>query len=502
MPQAPHLDPRPHDAFLRATRTRVVIVGAGIAGLVAALEWAKIGATVTVVEAADVVGGDLETVVLDGLPVDAVADAFALGSARLTRLLEELHLTGEVDPVRPHPVWVVGAGIAGPLPEAAVVGIPANLWSDDVRRLIGGRGAWRAYLDRLRPPLTIGIERSLGNLVRTRMGARVVDRLVAPVTRGLYGIDPDDVDVEIAAPGLSAALTRAGSLAGAVGQLLPDDPVPTRATLRGGMSTLVDALAGRLADLGADVRTGARAVALGHDANAPWTVVIEAEPNDASADADDTAPLEPTVLAADVVVVATDAVPAAALLRSVGIAAHVEPVRERDVVTLVVDAPQLDGAPRGRAVYPLAPSPAAPTTAAAPALRIAGVTQPTAEAAWLAAAAGPGRHVVRVVLDAVPATCDDDVVIAAAQAGAAELLGIAPIVARAAVRRRVVLDAPASALGHSERCAAVRDAVCSHPGIAVVGGWLSGSGIAQVVTDAAAEVDRLRSAVLWGPDDE
>jgi hypothetical protein len=39
---------------------------------------------------------------------------------------------------------------------------------------------WRAYLDRLRPPLTIGRERSLGALVRSRMGARLRDRLVAP----------------------------------------------------------------------------------------------------------------------------------------------------------------------------------------------------------------------------------------------------------------------------------------------------------------------------------
>ena len=89
----------------------------------------------------------------------------------------------------------------------------------DVRRIIGWRGTWRAYLDRLRPPLTIGQERSLGRLVRTRMGEPVLDRMVAPLSLGAFSIHPDDVDVEIVAPGLNAALTRTGTLAGAVTQV-------------------------------------------------------------------------------------------------------------------------------------------------------------------------------------------------------------------------------------------------------------------------------------------
>ena len=48
------------DALLRARRTRVTVVGGGVAGLVAALEWAKIGAHVTVCEAGGRLGGALE----------------------------------------------------------------------------------------------------------------------------------------------------------------------------------------------------------------------------------------------------------------------------------------------------------------------------------------------------------------------------------------------------------------------------------------------------------
>src|SRR5690606_22652095 len=98
----------------------------------------------------------------------------------------------------------------------------ANPFADDVRRIIGWGGAWRAYVDRLRPPLTIGQERSLGALVTKRMGAKVRDLLVAPVTAGVYSADPDDVDTDVAAPGLNEALTRTGSLSGGVAQLLAE----------------------------------------------------------------------------------------------------------------------------------------------------------------------------------------------------------------------------------------------------------------------------------------
>ncbi|MFT4215129.1 MAG: FAD-dependent oxidoreductase, partial [Microbacterium sp.] len=276
------------DLVARAHETRVVVVGGGIAGLVAARECAKVGMTVTVLEAADGLGGAIQTVDLDGLAVDLLAESFAPHPA-VVALIDELGLGGLVEPAATDTVWVAlpagaGAPRAAPLPSsaarpsgaesAALAGIPENPWAENVRRIIGWRGAWRAYLDRLRPPLTIGREQRLGALVHARMGARVRDRMVAPLTIGAFGVAPEAIDVDRAAPGLSAALTRAGSLGGAVGQLRADasqQPEPDaadramRATLRGGMSVLVDALAAELTTLGADVRTGTRATALTRD---------------------------------------------------------------------------------------------------------------------------------------------------------------------------------------------------------------------------------------------
>ncbi|MBP1326662.1 hypothetical protein JOF28_001894 [Leucobacter exalbidus] len=103
-----------------------------------------------------------------------------------------------------------------PLPEVNVWGIPAVPMSGEAAALLGGRGALRASVDRVRPVLTIGKTVGLGALVRSRMGQQVLDRVVNTLVGARYGVPADNVDVAIAAPGLNGALTSAGSLSGAV----------------------------------------------------------------------------------------------------------------------------------------------------------------------------------------------------------------------------------------------------------------------------------------------
>lgn len=503
MVDTPHETSEP-DAIARVRRIRVAVIGGGIAGLVAALEWARIGASVTVFEAQDRLGGAIETRELDDLPVDVVADTLPLRDATVVALLAELGLSDAVEAAAAHSAWVAelpGAVGAAPLPADTTLGIPANPWADDVRRVIGWSGAWRAFVDRLRPPLTIGHERSLGRLVRTRMGDRVVDRLVAPVTWGLYGVHPDDIDVDAAAPGLSAALTRVGSLSGAVAaQALGSGPdaaaapeASSRGTLRGGLGLLVDALARRLAELDATAVTSAAVSALTHR-DGVWHLDVESvAPTGTDRGDVPGAPGVPDApRLADVVVLATGASAAASLLASAGIAipAPAAPPA-RAVVTLVVDAPALDAAPRGRAVYPVrTPGGRAAEPAAA------AVVHATADWPWLAAAAGPGRHVLRVTLDG-PSTASDDAAITRATRAAGDLLGVPLPAPRAAAVRRAALALPASVIGRAERAEGARAAAADVPALAIVGSWVSGSGIGQVVGDAIAQIDRQRRSVLW-----
>lgn len=472
------------DLISRAQRTRVAVVGGGIAGLVAAWECARVGMPVTLFEAAGRLGGTLETDTLDGIALDPVADAFPLGSATLRALIDEVGLSDRIEPAAAEAVAIASAGgsrVTTLPPNLA--GIPANTWDVPVRRLVGWRGVWRAYLDRLRPPLTIGRQHSLGALVRTRMGERVRDRLVAPLSTGLYGVDPDVVDADLAVPGLNAALTRAGSLSGAVGQLLPETDGARRGTLRGGLGTLVPALADLLRDRGVELRTGASVTAL-HPSGAGWDLSVASDPVVEHRDEGIRA------VSADVVVLACGADATRALAGEAGVRIAPPARTMRDVVTLVTDA-----AP-GSATGPQ-PAIVAPVPGSSPAALI---TDATAMWPSVAEAAGAARRVLRVALvvdgaDAPP----DDVTAAVAHDAAVALLGasaVGPV--RAAVRRRVRLDTPASVLGHAARRDEARAEIARRAGLVAVGAWLSGGGIAAVAADTAAEVDRMRRGVLFG----
>ncbi len=488
-----------------AHETRVVVVGGGVSGLVAARECAKVGLQVTVLEASDVFGGVLRSAQVGGMTLDVGAESFATRGGVVRDLLAELDLTDAIVAPNPAGAWVAGVpGVgAAPLPKGGVLGIPDNPFSPDVRRIIGWSGSWRAYLDRLRPPLTIGHQHSLGRLVRSRLGTRVLDRLVAPVTSGVYSARPDDIDVDLAAPGLNAALTRAGSLTGAVAEVrarrsptrpadAPASDVPlasgsTKAPapggavegLAGGMSRLVDALVTGLRENGVDLQNGVAATSLTRTERG-WAV---------------TTSVDEQVLDARAVIVALPEGPARALLAPVvaGLGADepVAPVVE--VVTLVVNAPALDRAPRGTGVLTV------PGSHVAKAL-----THSTAKWDWVRDAAEPGIHVVRVSFGAQgeePATAalDDDAAARLALAEASALLGVeVPASALVAAHRsRYVQSQPAATIGRAAVTAAARGAVRAVPGLGVTGAWISGTGLAQVIPDARDEADRVRSAALW-----
>lgn len=490
----------PHDNIVeRAREAHVVVIGGGIAGLVAALRCAEVGMRVTVLESSERLGGAIRTADVGGLSLDVGAESFAVRGGTVRALIDDLNLGGDVAAPTPGGAWVSGLPGAAPLPVGGILGIPSNPWAKDVRRIIGWSGTWRAYLDRLRPPLTIGHQHSLGALVRTRMGSRVLDRLVAPVVTGVYSARPDDIDVDVAAPGLNAALTRVGSLAGAVqvvrGDRDPKAPGAAVAGIAGGMYRLVESLAARLEDIGVVIRTETPVATLTRVDDDSWAVELDSTIDDN--------PDDDPLVHADAVIVATGEDDARYLL-----AAAVPDLADTttntaqprvDVVTLVLDSAALDAAPRGTGVLTV------PGTSRAKAL-----THSTAKWRWLAERArdaAPHRHVVRVSFGAQgepPATegLSEPEAFALAVSEAASLLGVSfePGALVGAHLERYTQSQPASALGQSERMQAARAAIRAIPGLGATGAWLAGTGLAQVVPDASAEAEHVRRHVLWGPD--
>lgn len=477
----------------RAAGRHVVIVGAGVSGLVAAREMARLGIRVTVLEAAGVAGGAIRTGEVAGIRLDLGAESFATRGGHVQSLVDELGLAGDVvEPDRAAGgAWVAGVPGVGsaPLPKGGILGIPSNAFAEDVRRVIGWGGAWRAYLDRVRPNLRIGHATSLGQLVRSRMGAKVLDRLVAPVTSGVYSASADDIDPAIAAPGLNVALTRTGSLAGAVLELQEQrKAAPGGAVkgLRGGMGRLVEALVADIAQRGGEVRTGIAVTEIVEGDDTDWRVVTDLVEDESALTID-----------ADAVILATEEAPARRLLAPLigsGLAA-LPPVSGPAVaiVTLVVDLPALDAAPRGTGVLTVPGS-----------HRAKALTHATAKWAWVRESAGDGAHVVRVSFGTIaedPATDglapDEHAELAREQAS--KLLGVE--IPAAAVRgsrtERFQQSQPAATHGHREQTEKARDAIRGVPTLGAVGAWLSGTGLAQVVPDAMTETDRVRRAVLF-----
>ncbi|MBC7291314.1 MAG: FAD-dependent oxidoreductase [Actinotalea sp.] len=480
----------------------VVVVGAGVAGLVVARDLAARGRRVLVLERADRPGGCVASVQVAGLTVDAGAESFATRSSVVPDLLAELGLADDVVPPSPAGAWLQLPDRAVPLPKAGMLGIPGSPWAADVRAAVGVVGALRASLDRVLPG-RVGLAAegdrpapegdrpgtSLGRLVRLRQGRRVLDRLVTPVVAGVHATHPDDADLDVVLPGLRERMLGRGSLGAAVSAMRAAAPAGSAvAGLRGGMHRLVRALVADATRHGVELRTGVAVTALSRD-DGGWRLAVE----HVGAGQEDVAPGAggpdgdglPDILTPQVVL----ATPGPVTLRLLGdlLPAAVGPAAAApadtgvELVTLLLDAPELDAAPRGTGVL------VAPGT---PDVTAKALTHATAKWAWLAQAAGPGRHVVRLSYGGARGTggLDEDAPLATALADAAALLGV-PLRAEQVVGwTRVPWPAglPQVRPGHRDRARAVRRALEERPGLAACGAWLAGTGLVAVVGDARA----------------
>ena len=480
-----------------------VVVGGGISGLLAARALAGAGIRTTVLEASDAWGGCVGSHVVAGLTLDSGAESFATRSSAVADLAAELGLAAQIVAPQPGGAWVQLPEGPRELPRTGVLGIPANPWDPEVRRTLGFSGSLRASLDKLLPANigTTAEATSVSALVRTRMGRRVLERLVAPVVGGVHSADPDVLDVDMVAPGLRTGIKEHGSLAAAVAAqrrgaraggaggegAAPRAPAAPPALqkagsavagLRGGMHTLITALLTEARRGGVTLLHGTKADSVERTADG-WRVT--------SGD---------TVRDAGLLVVAVDG-PAAVRLLSGALPelAGLRPEAGPDVslVTLVVDLPRLDARPRGTGVL------VAPQSLG---IQAKALTHATAKWQWLLDKTGPGTHVVRLsygrgearhgATDRPEPRSEAELFLAALQ-DASKLLSV-PLTAVDVIDWDVVRwggALPFASLGHKRRVAEVRRICAADGALAVVGGWLSGNGLAAIVADTPNQVRRL-----------
>ncbi|MCH8562065.1 FAD-dependent oxidoreductase [Nesterenkonia sp. YGD6] len=491
-----------------ASPPHVAVVGGGIAGLIAAWDLARAGATVEIFEAGDRLGGAIGAHVMGGVAYDAGAEAFATRSPVVPRLLKELGLDEQVVAPQHSAAWLQLPDLAAPLPATGILGIPADPLSPDVVAILGEAEARRAAED-----LTASMENwaeahearagqiTLGEVVRDRMGQAALDRLVTPIVSGVHSADPDDLDMNNAAPGLFEAMLREGSLARAVALVKSKAPPGSAVnSLHGGLNRLVGALEAQLLQLGAEIRlntevTDLAALAAGTAASGgarPDHVILALD-----------APAAVQLISSVVDLSGLDLTgltPAGGPDDGTQAAGAPDPGRGVALVSMILDAPELDDHPRGTGVL------------VAPQVRdIAAKAMTHISSKWewadtaVTHAHGPGHHVVRLSYgrvgqthqDALGAESSDEALLQAAAVDVGALFGLPiepeQILEASVIRWRKAL--PQSSAGHAERIAALRErladasggaAAGEQPGLHMIGAWFAGTGLARVVPDARA----------------
>ena len=445
----------------KAERVHVVVVGGGLAGLTAAYLLEQRGDEATVLEAAPEPGGKLRRTEVGGVVVDVGAEAMLNRRPEGVALARELGLEVVHPAVQSSRIWTRGA--LRPLPRS-VMGVPLDLGELRETGVLSEQGLARVAAEE--PGLPVEDDLSVGDLVASRLGDEVVDRLVEPLLGGVYAGHAHRLSARATVPQLVFLATN-GPLLDAE---LPPSDVPVFAGLPGGMARLAEALAERVR-----VRTGVTVRALTRT-DSGFAVV--AGPTTA-----------PERIEGDAVVLATPSAPSARLLAEIapGAAAELAAIDYASmvVVTLAFRADDVRGIDDSSGF--LVP----PVDGRA----IKASTFSFAKWGWVRAAGAEhglvhlrtslGRHGEEATLQR-----SDEELVAASLGDLAEAAGITASPVATHVQRWGG-GLPQYAVGHLDRVARIREAVSAVPGLALCGAAYDGVGIPAVIGSARAAVAAL-----------
>jgi oxygen-dependent protoporphyrinogen oxidase len=271
------------------TGAHTIVIGAGITGLTAAysLLVRDPNRRVTLIDAADRVGGRIMSGEFAGHIVDCGADAFLARVPEAVDLCRELGLDNLlVSPTRSSArVWTNGA--LRRLPAGLVLGVPTDLDALAASGIVSAAGVARASedLDRVDWPEEVpgpdpdgADDQSVGHLVRSRLGDEVFERLVAPLLSGVNAGDADQLSLATGAAQLASAARTHPSLIRSLRQQLEvarnagaDPSAPVFAGLPGGTQMLTDTLGAEILRRGGTISLSTVATGLRREAGS-WMV--------------------------------------------------------------------------------------------------------------------------------------------------------------------------------------------------------------------------------------
>lgn len=425
---------------------RVIVVGAGIAGLTAARDLSMKGHRVTVLEASDRVGGKIRGESVAGQIVDVGAEAM------LNRRPEGVSLAQELGLEVVHPtdakssIWSRGA--LRPIPRS-IMGVPLDLAALEASGVLSEETLEVVRREPTLPPAKTDEDISVGDFIASRFGDETADRLADPLLAGVYAGHARSISVKAAAPQLFM-LAEKGSLLEAAAAL-PNSNVPVFAGIEGGMSGLPAALAE-----GLDVRL-----------DTPVDMVTRTLQGFLVEIGDE-------VEVADAVVVATPAPVAAKLLRSTApaVARELSGIETASVAVVTFAFPELPASLAGKSGFLVPPVEECAIKAS---------TFSFAKWAWV----GERGNYLRTSIGrhGEPPSEDDDRLVADSLAALAEIAGITATPSDVHVQRWT--DAlPQYPVGHLDRVARIRQGLRGVPGLVLAGASYDGVGIPATIASA------------------
>jgi protoporphyrinogen/coproporphyrinogen III oxidase len=247
---------------------RIIVIGAGVAGLVAARRLRKAGFTVRVLEAGEAPGGRVGERQARGIRFNAGARLVYAFSKPFNALLQEIGLAGARIAVRGLSAECVGVGeswIVELTPGVRTLLTPGLSPAERLRFLPFGLRMLAARADPDDAASAMAEDGvTLADYVNRELGPNVLERIVEPVFRGARCWNAEEV---------SAAF-----FAATAPHLVGRDTVHV---LKGGMSQLPQALAA-----GLDVQCGARVVSVATPADGPCRLVARREGGEMVEEAD------------------------------------------------------------------------------------------------------------------------------------------------------------------------------------------------------------------------
>ena len=191
----------------------VAVVGAGVAGLVAAHHLKRRGIRVVVYEASDRVGGIIRSERRDDYLAELGPSALAAPSGEVTALITDLGLEGSRVTAAPaaRRRYIVRKGRLLALPSS-----PSELLTT---RLLSNGAKLAVFGEPLEEPGDSPVEESVAGFFRRRFNQEVVDYVANPFVAGTFAGDPEQLSLRHAFPRLHSLEHSHGSVMKAFGQL-------------------------------------------------------------------------------------------------------------------------------------------------------------------------------------------------------------------------------------------------------------------------------------------